>query len=117
MYNPSDTDNRLRPDLKCILFSKLLYKREDFIQYCLIHDTSTPYILVLRGTCEATVRAISIIVHLSNALQIFFTVVRASNYNNTPCILRIVSMVLCHIPSKGVCSKLSMYYGMGLIDS
>ena len=65
---------------------------------------------MLKGTCEATVRAISFIVRLSNALQRFLAVVRTSIYNNTADILRIVLL------SEGVCSKLSMHEGMALID-
>ena len=59
----------------------------------------------------------SIVVHLSNTLQRLLVVVCASIYNNTACILPIVLMVLRHLPSEDVCSKLSMYYGMVLMDS
>ena len=92
MYKLLDIDNI--DYVLIISFSKLLCKREDFIQYCFICHTLTPYILILRGTCEATVCAISIIVRLPNVLKIFFVAVRTSIYNNTACILRIVSLVL-----------------------
>ena len=117
MYNPSDTDDNDYV-LICISFSKLLYKREHFcniyrkpayIQYCSIHQTLTSSVI--------TVRTISTIVHLFNTLQRLNVVVRTSIYDNTACILRVVPMVLLHLPSEGVCSKLSMYYGMALIDS
>ena len=81
---------------KCISFSKLLYERMDstvtytvnrHISSTIIYYTLTPYILVSKETCEATVRAMSIIVRLSNALQIFISVVRTSSYNNTACTL------------------------------
>ena len=81
------------PDLYCISFSKLLYKWDDFMQYCVIYHTLIYYILTRKETCEATVRAISIIIRLSNALQRFLTVVRISSYINTACVLRIVSLV------------------------
>ena len=73
--------------LKSISFSKLLCKREDFIQYCFKYNTSTPCILVLRGTYGATVRAISIIVRLSNALQDFslLSVIVAIIVLHVPC--------------------------------
>ena len=107
----------------CISFSKLFYEREDFrntyrkptyIQYYSICQTLTSSVITI---CEVTVRTISIIVHLSNTLQRILAVVRTSIYNNTACILRTVSMVLWHLPSEGVYSRLSMYSGMALIDS
>ena len=101
MDKPSDShvanNNDLRPDLKCISFSKRLYKREDCIQCCFVYHILTPYILltvvVLKRTCEAIVRAISIVVRISNALQRLFVVVRTSSYNNAACVLQIVTFV------------------------
>ena len=84
-----------------------------YIQYYSICQTLTSSVIAI---CEVTVRTISIIVHLSNTLQRILAVVRTSTYNNTACILRTVSMVLWHLPSEGVYSRLSMYYGMALID-
>ena len=49
--------------------------------------------LLITGICELTVRAISIIVRLSNSLQIFLAVVRTSGHNSTACILPIVASV------------------------
>ena len=46
---------------------------------------------------------------ISNTLQRLLAVARTSIYSNTVCILRIVSMVLWHLPSEGVCSRLSMF--------
>ena len=60
----------------------------------------------------------SIIVYLSSILQRLLVVVRTGICNNTACILPIVLVVSRHLLSEGVCSyKLSMYYGITLIDS
>ena len=81
MYKPSDTDNidyvlilSVSRSLSYSINGRIycnIYVKPAYIQYCSIYDTSTPYITVRRGTCEATVHAISLIVRLSNALQDF----------------------------------------------
>ena len=88
MYKQSDIDN-IDYVLIFISFSKLLYAggfnwniygKQAYIQNCFICHTLAPSLLILKRTCEATVRAISIIVvRLSNALKILVGVVRTSS--------------------------------------
>ena len=89
MYKQSDIDH-IDYVLIFISFSKLLYAggfncsiygKQAYIQHCFICHTLAPSLLILKGTCEATVRAISIIiiVRLSNALKILVGVVRTTS--------------------------------------
>ena len=99
MYNPSDIDN-----IDYVLILSLSRSPS----YCIngrisVTSTVNRYISstvlcqtltssVMTGICEVTVRMVFIIGHLSNTLHRLLAVVRTSIYDNTACILRIVSM-------------------------
>ena len=62
-----------------------------------------------------TIRTMSIIVHPLSTLRRLLVVVRTGIYNTTACILATVLIIILHLPSEGMCGKLSMYHGIALI--
>ena len=100
MYNPSDINNI--DYVLIISLAKLLCRRKDLTVTSTINRHISGTVLYVRlltssvitEICEVTVGTIFIIVHLSNTLQRLLAVVRTSTYNNTACILRIVSVFL-----------------------
>ena len=119
MYNPSEIDN----------IDYILILSEPCYPSCCIngrisvtstvnrHIPSTVIYVRLLTSSVITIRTMSVIVYLSNTLQRLLVAVRTSIYNYTARILPIVSMVLWHLPSEVMCSKLSVYFGINLIDS
>ena len=83
----------LRPDLKCISFFQLLYRREDLSVTSIVTGIYLALLYVRLQHLVITIRTLSIIVHLSSTLQRLLVVVRTSIYNNTACILPIVLVV------------------------
>ena len=95
MYNPSDIDN-----INYILISSVFHSPSYCIDgrilvaFAVNRHISNTVVCQTLISSVITIRTMPIIVHLSSALQRLLVVVRTSIYNNTACILPIVSMVL-----------------------
>ena len=95
VYNPSYIDNidyvlilSVSCSPSCCIREGFcnIYRKPVYIQCCYLCQTSTSSVI--------TIRTMSIIVYLSSTLQRLLGAVRTSIYNNTSCILSIVSVVL-----------------------